>query len=376
MFLVGMEKMILKSTVAKPAYIITDDQAIFRQLRQDVREIVQQLSPKREPTILFKALLFPSLYVLMYLAALTWGTNPTVFYTCYFFLGILLVFIFLNVIHDAVHGTIFKTRWANRLYVYLFDLMGANSYIWQLRHVRFHHNYPNVNHWDTDIEQSSIFRVFPDGKHSPVHKYQHIYLPLLYPFYLPNWLLVRDFKDFFNKNSTVRKLVTIPPEEYVKLCFFKLFFLFYMIVLPKIVLDLSWLSVMIGFAIMLFTASIFSLFVLLSPHANTENDFPLPDSENRMPHSWMMHMMRTTNDVTHNNFFTRFFMGCFNYHVAHHLFPNVNHVYYPEVTARLKAVALQYDLPYREYSLLTSLKNHYRLLKKNRVVENMFEETM
>ena len=98
--------------------------------------------------------------------------------------------------------------------------------------------------------------------------------------------------------------------------------------------------------------------------------------KNKMPHSWMMHMMLTTNDITHNNFFTRFFMGCFNYHVVHHLFPNVSHVYYPEITKRLKTLSKQYQLPYREYSLITSLKNHYRLLKKNRMVENIFEETM
>ena len=160
-----------------------------------------------------------------------------------------------------------------------FDLMGANSFIWQLRHVRFHHNYPNVNHWDTDIEQSSIFRVFPDGDFSRMHRYQHIYLPLLYPFYLANWLLIRDFKDFFDKNKTVRKLVQIPTIEYVKLFVFKLSFLFYMIVLPGLVLGIGWLQVIVGFIILLFTASIFSLFVLLSPHANTENDFPVPDEK-------------------------------------------------------------------------------------------------
>lgn len=360
----------------KPAYAITDDQAIFRQLRQEVRDIVEELGPKRKVEILTKAILFPTLYVVTYVAALVWGNRPEIFYTCYFLLGILLVFVFLNVIHDAVHGTIFKSKWANKLYVHFFDLMGANSFIWQLRHVRFHHNYPNVNHWDTDIEQSSIFRVFPDGDFSPMHKYQHIYLPLLYPFYLANWLLIRDFKDFFDKNKTVRKLVEIPVIEYVKLFVFKLSFLLYMIILPRVVLGLGWLQVIGGFIILLFTASIFSLFVLLSPHANTENDFPVPDDENKMPHSWMMHMMLTTNDIKHNNFFTRFFMGCFNYHVVHHLFPNVSHVYYPEITKKLKALAKQHQLPYREYSLMTSLKNHYRLLKKNRMVENIFEETM
>jgi linoleoyl-CoA desaturase len=127
---------------------------------------------------------------------------------------------------------------------------------------------------------------------------------------------------------------------------------------------------------MLFTASIFSLSVLLPPHANIESEFPVPGKNNQLPHSWMMHMMLTTNDIKGNNFFTRFFMGCFNFHVVHHLFPNVNHIYYPELTQKLMQFAEEYHLPYRRFSLLTSLKNHYRLLKQNGIRENFFEETM
>lgn len=360
----------------KPIYPLFDEPPVFKQLRQEAQTTVRQLEPQRKSTIVLKALLFPLLYILFYAAALRWGNNPPVLYGCYFLLGVVLVCLFLNVIHDAVHGTIFKSKGANRLLVHSFDLMGANSFIWQVRHVRFHHNYPNVQGWDTDIEQSKIFRVFPHSEVSPFHRYQHLYLPLLYPFYLANWLLVRDFKDFFDPRSTVRKLVRIPTVEYIRLLVFKAFFLFYMIVLPVWVLAISWAEALTAFAIFLFTASIFSLSVLLSPHANTESSFPLPDSQNRLPHPWLMHMLLTTNDVKGDNFFTRFFMGCFNYHVAHHLFPNINHVYYPEITARLKELARKYGLPYREYPLATSLKNHYRLLKQNRIQENLFEETM
>jgi len=360
----------------KPAYPISGDKIIFKKLRDDVKNVVNELQQKKQNEILIKVILFPLAYIVAYLVAIRWGNNIFIFYTCYFLLGLLLVIIFLNIIHDAVHGVIFKTKWLNNLYVCFFDLMGANSFIWKQRHVRFHHNYPNINGWDTDIEQSKMFRVFPHGEYSGMHKYQHIYLPLLYPFYLANWLLIRDFKDFFNKRKTVRKLITIPRIEYVKLFFFKIAFFFYLIILPKLVLGISWWQIFGAFAIMLFTASIFSLIVLLSPHANTESDFPLPDDDNQLPYSWMTHMLLTTNDITNDNFFIRFFMGAFNYHVAHHLFPNINHVYYPEITERLKHYAKHNNLPYREYSLLTSLKNHYSLLKQNRMKENIFEETM
>ena len=365
-----MEKLV------KPHYPKTGNEQIFTQLRQDVNMLVQESVTNYRPTIVFKAILFPLLYILVYSLALQWGNYKLALFGCYFLLGLLLVIIFLNIVHDAVHETVFRNQKLNRFYVYFFDLMGANSFIWRLRHVRFHHNYPNVNGWDTDIEQSNLFRVFPHGEYSGMHRYQHIYLPLLYPFYLANWLLVRDFKDFFNKDKTVRKLVVIPGKEYFKLFFFKALFFFYLIILPKLLLGISWITILIAFGIMLFTASCFALLVLLSPHANTKSEFPLPTEENQLPYDWMTHMMLTTNDVTNDNWFTRFFMGCFNYHIVHHLFPNIHHIYYPEITKLLKQYSRQNNLPYREYSLWTSLKNHYKLLKQNRIPGNIFEETM
>jgi linoleoyl-CoA desaturase len=362
--------------LTKPRFSKSGQEAIFHQLRQEVNHLVEQLEPKRRASILLKAILFPALYLIAYFTLLVSGTHTWAFYACYFLLGILIVVIFLNIIHDAVHGTIFSSKKMNDWYVYLFDLMGANSFVWKLRHIRFHHNYPNVNGWDTDIEQSSLAHIFPDGRALAIHRFQHIYLPLLYPFYLFNWLLVRDFKDFFNRKKTIWKLVTIPRMEYMKLFLFKLLFLVYLIVFPKFILEITWLQAIAGFLVLLFTASLFSLMVLLSPHANTSSEFPVPDANNTLPHNWMMHMLMTTNDVAHNNWFTRFFMGCFNFHIAHHLFPNVNHVYYPEVTGLLKKYAKTHDWPYREYSLGVSLNKHYQLLKMNGETENIFEETM
>lgn len=348
----------------------------FYLLKQFATQLEQVNGPKADRIMLSKAILFPSLYIGTYLAALLWGHNILVLYGTYMLLGALLVFIFLNLIHDAVHQSLFRSRWANRLYVYFFDLMGANSYVWSIRHRKLHHNYPNIMGWDSDIEQSDIARVFPHGEFSKAHKNQHLYLPFLYPLYLFNWLLIRDFKDFFNQQKPVWKVTDIPRIEYVKLFFFKALFLFNMIILPKWLLGLSWWTILGAFVVMLLTASVFSLMVLLSPHANTESAFPLPDENNQIGHTWFMHQLMCTNDVMADNWFVRYFMGSFNYHLIHHLFPTLNHVHYPEVTAELRRLAAQYQLPYRAYPLWATLKNHYALLKRNGTRENIFEETM
>lgn len=361
---------------AKPAFLKHADTDLFINLRREVHATVKKLEPQRKSEIAFKALLFPVMYIGCYAAVLLWGTNVAILFTSYFLMGTLILLNFLNLIHEAVHNTLFQSKKLNKWYMYFFDLMGANSYIWKVRHLRLHHNYPNVMGWDSDVEQSDIARIFPHGPFSGMHKYQHIYLPFLYPFFLFNWLLIRDFKDFFNKKKLVWKVNTVPTIEYVKLFFFKIFFIFYTLFLPMIVLHISFSTVFSAFLILIFTASLLSLIVLLSPHASLESQFPLPDEEGSMQTNWFIHQLNCTNDVKEDNWFTRFFMGCFNYHIAHHLFPSVNHVYYPEITKIIVRFTKKHHLPYRRYSLITSLKNHYLLLKNNAFHENIFEETM
>ena len=361
----------------KPAFQkVPPKQDLFQSLRQQVNEAVKMLEYKRRHIIYIKAILFPALYILFYVIAISYGRQFAILCMGYALLGILIDLNFLNLIHEAVHNTLFQNKKLNRLYVYLFDVMGANSFMWRIRHIRLHHNYPNVLGWDSDFEQSPIARMFPQAPYSKMHRYQHIYLPLLYPLFLFNWLLVRDFKDFFQGSRLVRKVATIPSIEYTKLLLFKLFFLAYIIVIPKLILGITWIQILTAFFIMIFTASIFGLIVLLTPHAVPDSNFPMPDKHGLLPTSWFEHQLLTTNDVAEDNWFTRFFMGCFNYHIAHHLFPSVNHVYYPEITALVKKFAENNNLPYRRFPLIVSLKKHYQLLKDNSIHDNFFEEVI
>ena len=360
----------------KPVFAKDEIDEVFRRIKQQVIVTVRELTPHRRPQILFKAILFPLLFLAAYTLLLVYGNSTWVLYTSYCLMGIMLVVIFLNLVHEAVHQTLFKKRWLNDLYIHLLDLLGANSFVWKIRHTRLHHNYPNIRGWDSDIEQSGLARIFPTGPYKSIHRYQHLYLPALYPLFLFNWLLIRDFKDYFNKNKIVWKVITIPRKEYRRLFLFKALFIFYTLLLPKLLLGISWIVVISGFCIMMLTASLLALLVLISPHANTENEFPLPDADNRMQRSWFLHQLYNTNDVKEDNWITRFFMGSFNYHISHHLFPHVHHIFYPDITKIIREEALRNNLPYRSYPLLTTLYNHYKLLRQNRLPEDIFEETM
>lgn len=238
-----------------------------------------------------------------------------------------------------------------------------------------HHNFPNIAGWDTDIQQAGIIKIYPQEPVKGLQKYQHYYFVFLYPFYLINWIFIRDFKDFFSKNQLIRKAVRIPAIEYFKLFAFKLVYFIYILAIP-VLLGLPLLHAVLALFCMLILSGIFALTSLLTPHANVENEFPVPDETQKIQNGWFFHQLSTTNDLTVNNWLSRNLMGNFNFHLAHHLFPNISCVYAPEVTRVIRDYAIEHHLRYRSYPFFTALKYHYLLLKQNAARFDIFEEDM
>jgi len=162
----------------------------------------------------------------------------------------------------------------------------------------------------------------------------------------------------------------------VKLFGLKAVLITYLGVIPKMVLGIGWLPILLAFFILIFTANVFGLIVLVTPHAIPDSEFPVTDIQRKLPTTWLAHQLRTTNDVEANNWFTRFFMGLFNYPIALHLFPSIHHAYYPEISSIIKKFGETLHLPYRRFPLLVFRKKHYQLLKNNTLYESLFEEVM
>ncbi|MFC0264704.1 fatty acid desaturase family protein [Fontibacter flavus] len=329
----------------------------------------------RDWQLKLKAALLPLVFFLVYALSLN-SLSYFGFLSGYAFLGLLMVVIFLNLIHEVCHENLFENGSFNQVYMYLFDLIGANSYMWQKRHVIFHHNFPNVSGWDSDIEKSKFLKVHPSEKGKWLTKYQH-FIIVLYPFFLLNWFLVRDFKDYFGKNPIVSKIGAIPREEYVKLFLFKLIFIGYIFIVPVFLTSFSVFQIIWAGVAMFLVAGVFALFVLLPPHVNINNQFPEVGADNELPNSWFLHQLYTANDVNQENWFTRHVMGNFNFHIAHHLFPKVSYLYAKEVTEEIKGFCAENKLPYKSYSIWKTLSDHYKLIRNNRNKQfNIWQEDM
>lgn len=357
---------------------IREERTLFVELRKRVSERIKAVPENRDNYIKIKAILLPLIYFGSYFVALFNTHNKSLYVSLFIVMGLTMVLIYLNLIHEAAHDNIYKTKRYNHWVLGIFNLVGANSYMWHNRHVLSHHSYPNVDGWDTDVEQSGPILVFPNVQPHGIQKYQHRLFILMYPFYLFNWMFLRDFRDFFGKNRVIRKVTGVPPvKEKVKMIAYKLFYFFYQIAVPVIFFKASFGLAFGAWFLQVLVASIFALFVLLPLHPLPDNEFPVPDKLNQLPFSWMRHQLEVTNDLTNNNWFIRHILGNFNFHVAHHLFPYYSYVYYNEITDEIQKFAKEHNLHYKRIPLFSALGKHYQLLKMNAKgipLHHVFEE--
>ena len=364
------------NTLKKPQYLKEPEKDFFPRLRQIVNEAVgnskKNVYLETGIKVTFLILTYFGLYTLILLK----GNSLAWLFPCYILLAAVTIMIFLNVVHDAAHNALFRSKFLNETAQYALELFGTNSYIWRIRHVRLHHAFPNIPTWDCDIEQSDLVKIFPDSKTFWYHKYQHIYLPILYFTYTLNWLFIRDFRDFFAKDRIVRKAVKIPTKEFIKLFATKIFYVVYMVVVPILVLNIAWYWVLLAFLSMHIIASGMGLVALLSTHAGENAVWTYPDEDGKIDQTWAYHQMLSTNDFAPENKLINFTYGCFNHHVAHHLFPTVSHVHYPAITRIIRDFAQENNLPYRCYNVPEAITSHFKLLRNNALHESVFEETM
>jgi fatty acid desaturase len=59
----------------------------------------------------------------------------------------------------------------------------------------------------------------------------------------------------------------------------------------------------------------------------------------------------------------RFLCSGLEYQIEHHLFPNISHVYYPQVSLAVQAFCAQQGLPYRSYSWGMALWKSWAVLR-------------
>jgi len=324
------------------------------------------ISKNANALMYFKTLLFLGGSIALYFIILFGPFNIYQQWLLTIILGTFHAFIGFNVSHDAIHGAYSSNPLVNKIIGnYSFYFIGGSPYIWNITHNQIHHTYTNIPEHDEDIEIApGLIRLSPEDKHTKIQKFQHLYGFLLYGFASANWVLRKDFKKFFQKQIGAFDNSKHTFTEYFNLFFFKAIYYTIYIIIPLIVLDITWWQFIIGFLTMhIFMGLVLGLVFQLA-HVVEGTEFPITNEEGNIEEAWAVHQMRTTANFGTKDFITSFLCGGLNQQVEHHLFPKVCHVHYPALSDIVRQTAKEHGVPYIENrTFFTALKSHYAMLK-------------
>ena len=337
----------------------------FNTLKQRVNAYFRDNKINRYANVqaIVKALVFFGLYISAYIIILGGHLPLLTFWLSWFFMGVSMMFAAMSIVHDAAHNAFSSKKWVNQFLLRFANLVGGDGYMYKYKHTISHHPYTNIPGVDIDLEQSNIVRVTPFTKSRTEHQHQSWYMKVLYPFYIFYWVLIRDFKYY--------RLERIGPVKahhatihWVFLFTSKVFYIFYMLVLPSLILPNPFWQILLGFFLMHLGSGVVAMFALLSNHVVEDSLFVIPDENGMIKCSWGEHQLRTTDDFSPDSPIVSFFFSGLNHHVAHHLFPNYCHVHYPAITKLVRVTAKEFGLRYRYNSITGGLQSHFRLLRK------------
>jgi len=279
-------------------------------------------------------------------------------------LGYVNIFIAFNIGHDACHNAYSSKMWVNKMMSYSMNFIGGNSYLFRQMH-NVHHMYVNIHGTDVTLETHGLFRFTPEEPYKPIHRFQHIYTPILYSLAAVHWAIVKDFKWFFGESHIGNnKNVKHPASEYVALFVSKLVYFSLHLILPLIFLKYAWWLVVLGFLSTHILPGLTFALIFQVTHVYEGTHYPVPDEEGNIENNYAIHVLETTADFARQNRIATWLMGGINIHVIHHIMPGVCHVHYPALTKILMEVAEKHSIAYQENKTFSqALVKHIRMLK-------------
>ncbi len=345
----------------------TADQDFYSTLKAKVAAYFREnkISPQGNWVMTLKTLLFGGLfigsYVLIVVSNLPW---PLLLLTSCI-LGFATATIGFNVAHDAVHGSYSSRRWVNKTLSYVFNLAGANQYVWSITHNIVHHTYTNIPGHDEDIDLIPLIRLSPQTKSLKIQRYQHWYAFFFYALTTLSWAFMKDYKKFFEKKFGNYDRKKHPASEFIILILTKLGYYFLFLALPILLLDIQWWGILIGFVSMHLVAGLTLALVFQLAHVVEGPEFSTPAEDGSMENSWAVHQVRTTSNFSRKSRLAYFLTGGLNFQIEHHLFPKVCHIHYRAISHIVKETSESFDLPYHEHpTFMSGLISHVRMLKR------------
>jgi linoleoyl-CoA desaturase len=362
-----MYKVLTAEKLVKKISYHQKENSFYTTLRNRINEYFETtgLGKQDDPGMYLKTVLQLSLWIGFYTAMLSnhFKGWPLFFMQLGFHFTMFLMSV--GIAHDGSHSSYSKHPWLNKVMYRVFDLIGINSHMWEYNHNLSHHFVPNIPLYDSAIDSFGLFRLHPRAKYFNFHKFQHLYIFIIYSCSTLFKIFFLDFFSFGRKtigNVTVGKHAA---KDIFYLVFTKLFVLAYTLIIPVLVIDVPAWQVIGGFIAGNVLMGITLGIVFQVTHLSDNTVFAEPDEGGTVYNSFPMHIIATTADFAPGNKIVTWISGGLNLHVAHHLFPKISQVHLPAITKILKQTSIEFGVPYKVYpTVISALKSHLRLLKE------------
>jgi linoleoyl-CoA desaturase len=313
--------------------------------------------------VLAKALLFAGLSAASYAAILLQPSGGQALLLPAFLFGVSALLLAINIGHDAAHRVLVRSRPLNDfIQAVTFGLLGVNAYLWQMRHTRSHHVFPNVNGCDIDIDENPFLRLSPNQPWRWYFRFQHLYAPLAYVCVALHTVLWQDFVYLFKRRLANMTAIRHPPHQYAVFAIAKFAYFALVLAVPMRVLDLPWWQVLLGYLAVQALVSLVFVFLLIGTHFSDVTEFPAVADDGSLGRNWAEHNLATSCDWSPHSRVAHFFVGGVNAHASHHLFPNVSHTHYRAIARIIEQTAAEFGVRYHKLSLFGIIRSHYRFL--------------
>ena len=346
-----------------------DTQDFFKTLNQRVNHYFKENQiPKTGNWKLYvKTVVMFSLLIAPYVMVLTLSINLWVKLLLCIVMGIGMAGVGMNVMHDGNHGSFSKYSWINKFMGSSIYILAGNVFNWKVQHNILHHTYTNIHGHDEDLEAGRVLRFSKHSQWFPHHKFQHYYSVFLYGLLTLNWALFADFQQM--KRYTKRKLSYLnskrPSLQWTGLYISKILYFSIWIILPILLIDAPWWTVLIGFVVMHYTAGIILSLIFQLAHVVEDAEMHEAHKSGTMKNTWAIHQLKTTVNFATKNKIMNWFTGGLNHQIEHHIFPHISHVHYTKIGAIVRKTAKEFNLPYNEYKTTRSaLFSHFKFLKQ------------
>lgn len=273
--------------------------------------------------------------------------------------------------HTSSHYATSERKWVNEWLTYFgfpFFLGFSATYWWQ-QHLSIHHPSPNVIGVDFDADLSPWFAVTEDDlarssgwRHFYYKRLQWLAFPIaiaLYGFNTQRLGLIHVLRALSDSQRRKRAHFIDLGALLVHFLLTMVLPLFYFGVKPVVAIYIIRVT-LLGYA---------TFFILGPGHLPAEAAYIRRDLKKE---DFLLSQTATTVNFR-TRFIGRFLCSGLEYQIEHHLFPNICHFYYPQVSVLVEQFCREQGLPYRSYRWDKALWKCWMVFRKPQRIQSNWE---